>query len=1045
MNKKYDEARQEIVKLLRKELIGPVEEKEIVEKNRPDESYCLGILYPQGQIKSEDNEEIVLQKTLDENKEKDNGDTEQQDPIIKTDNIQKQSSMGISFNVHKDIKTIYAHIKYAFYEKLKNEEKFKEKWQRVPKDTEIELNLEKNQTIDIENGLQLRVYNNKIFKDGIKTVTVTILNSNVEEERKNLVKICSKSFFQIELELEIQGEGEFIEKKIDTNYTNDYEMKNLNLLYSDRKNIAIGHGVSVIWDYEQKEVRKIWIDPLPVYISKQMIPYEEEKDRNCNYRNMNFLYVSDKKEVCDELRYFVKKYKQWLEEQKNEEDLIDTEKEVLEINIEKANIICERIETTINLLESNEDAFKSFQFMNLAMMEQMAKKQHREKEDCKWYPFQIAFILLSIDGIINKQDKNRDIVDLLWFPTGGGKTEAYLGIIAFTIFLRRIKEVKEGRSGSGVTAIMRYTLRLLTLQQFQRASMLICACELIRRRNIEILGTEEISIGLWVGELTENRLEKQKEKIKAYKESEGKSRDRVKNPCLINECPWCKQKIKPIQYSTAKVDRIEIQCGKCEFEGPLPLYLVDDEIYTYKPTLLLSTVDKYARIPWEPKVRELFGLDNNEILPPELIVQDELHLIAGPLGTIDGLYEIILDEFFTKDQIKPKIIASTATIRNAESQVNALYNRKSSIFPSQIRDIKNSFFAKEGTEEEKATRLYMGVISNNVTQTTLLIRVYSALFYAVKYLEQTEKYEKEIIDSFWTLVGYFNSIKELGGAVVQIRNDVVGRYQFLKNTKFKNLMENEEERMNFNFYRSEELTSRNADNSKIGEILKRLEDSYEDGGYNYILATNMISVGIDIDRLNTMIINGQPKLNAEYIQASSRVGRKTPSIVITMYNAGKSRDISHYEQFIRYHSNIYKYVEATSVTPFANMAREKALHSVLISLARHLLEEMNANGGACLINKYENEINKFKEIILKRAESIAPEEKEQVEEELNEIIEKWKEISQGLSYIKNESKNMNKELLVNSDEKVTETNGFRTLNSMRNVDTASNIYVEDSK
>lgn len=264
-------------------------------------------------------------------------------------------------------------------------------------------------------------------------------------------------------------------------------------------------------------------------------------------------------------------------------------------------------------------------------------------------------------------------------------------------------------------------------------------------------------------------------------------------------------------------------------------------------------------------------------------------------------------------------------------------------------------------------------------------------------------------------------------------------------------MENEQEKMHAYFSRYEELTSRNANNTRIGEILKNIENKHlpeengENPAYNYILATNMISVGIDIDRLNLMIINGQPKLNAEYIQASSRVGRKTPSIVITMYNSSKSRDISHYEQFIRYHSNIYKYVEATSVTPFASMAREKAIHSIIISLARQLIEEMNSNEGAALVSKYSEQIDKFKNIILKRAADIAPDKKEEVEKELDRIIEKWESISSGLGYVKNEKKNINKELLVNVEEEVTKSTGFKTLNSMRNVDTASNIYVKDNE
>lgn len=1066
---KYEEARNTIVKILRKELIGPVDEKEIIEGNRPDESYCLGILYPQGQVNSEDEDLIVLQLHPDESKEtREYSDSEQQDDGVKIQNVEKQSSMGISFNVKVEQKELNLFLKYAQYNKIKvdkeqddkeKEEKKNyhgERWQRTPKSVEIKVNIEESTKIEIEEGLQIKIYINKIFTDGTKTVTVTVINTNVESDRRNLSKICQKAFFQIELQLEIEGKGEFIEKKIDGKYTNDYEIKNLDLLYRDNKNIAIGHGCSAMWDYESKFVNKIWIDQIPMYKAKQMVPNQEDEMDNQksdnkvdNFRKMNYLYTAGKEDVCKELNKFILSYEKWLEKQKNQENLTENEIEILNININKANVICDRMKHTITLLSEDEMAYKSFQLMNLAMMKQMMQKQHKEKEDCSWFTFQIAFILLSIDGIIDPSDENRQIVDLLWFPTGGGKTEAYLGVIAFTIFLRRMREVKEGRSGAGVTAIMRYTLRLLTLQQFQRASTLICACELIRRDNINLLGTEEISIGLWVGELTKNKLDDQKKQIRNFIESQGKTREN--DPCLIKECPWCKERIKPIQYNITPVDRIEIKCGKCEFEGALPIYIVDDEVYTHRPTLLFSTIDKYARIPWEARVRKLFGIDDDEILPPELIIQDELHLIAGPLGTIDGLYEIILDELFRKNNIKPKIIASTATIRNSDSQIKALYNRNNCIFPTQIRNIKNSFFAREGSETEKASRLYLGVISNNVTQTTLLIRVYSALFYAVKYIEQSGKYDEEIVDSFWTLVGYFNSIKELGGAVVQIRNDVDGRYKYLVNNKFVSIMENEQEKMRAYFSRYEELTSRNANNARIGEILKNIENKHLINGnegnpaYNYILATNMISVGIDIDRLNLMIINGQPKLNAEYIQASSRVGRKTPSIVITMYNSSKSRDISHYEQFIRYHSNIYKYVEATSVTPFANMAREKAMHSIIISLARQLIEEMNSNEGAALVSKYSEQINEFKDIILKRAEDIAPEKKAEVEKELDRIIEKWESISSGLGYVKNEKKNINKELLVNIEEEATKSTGFKTLNSMRNVDTASNIYVKDNE
>ena len=491
--------------------------------------------------------------------------------------------------------------------------------------------------------------------------------------------------------------------------------------------------------------------------------------------------------------------------------------------------------------------------MNKAMLNQMQKKA-KEKKEPQWYPFQIAFILLTLDGIIDKNNDNRDIVDLLWFPTGGGKTEAYLGILAFTIFFRKIQQAKKGNLPIGTVAIMRYTLRLLTLQQFERASTLICACELLRQKNEDVLGNEEISIGLWVGENTEIYLKNGKKAIKEYMESQSRF---LNNPCLIKRCPWCGEEIKPDQYNLNFPDRIAIKCGKCEISGYLPIYLIDEEIYNRRPTLLISTVDKYARIPWLKDAGKIFGLDQENALPPELIIQDELHLIAGPLGTISGLYETIIDEYCSSKGIKPKIIASTATIRNADEQIKSLYARKSNIFPTQIKDITDSFFAKEGNEKQKATRMYIGTISTNISPVTLLVRVYAAIFYATRYLKE-KGYSQEVVDSFWTEVGYFNSIRELGGAVIQIKNDVIDRYKYLSKEKFKNIMPYDMMRKYY-FENTVEITSRNTGKSNIDEILHKLEVHYpEKGSQDYVLATNMISVGIDIDRLNLMIIDGQP-------------------------------------------------------------------------------------------------------------------------------------------------------------------------------------------
>lgn len=1018
----YYEARKEIYDILKKDLVGPVKTDEIIQGELPIKTYSLGILYPQGisEYRNEDPEKL-------EEKDDDNAED---DESVKLENINKQSVIGISCNIKNGVNKINVKVNFAKYIK-----KEKESWERNPAIWQDDVEVKNGNKIEIEEGLELRITTFKIFSDNTKTATISLINKNHAEKDEGMTSISIKSFLQVRLEISsIDDSDIFIEKKIKINTLGDEELESLNLLYKNKTNLAVGNGTAVMWEKGKKETNKIWTEVLPQYVSNQMIPMATNIGRYCE---MEFLANCNKDELYTELNILHAEYEKWLNLQAEDETLSDRERYILNKNIEKAKTVNERIIKTIEMLTTNEDAFKAFRFMNMAMLKQMKKKG--KSSNPKWYPFQIAFILLTLDGIIDPKNENRNIVDLLWFPTGGGKTEAYLGVLAFTIFYRKIKQTKKGNLPIGTVAIMRYTLRLLTLQQFERASTLICACEILRRENKETLGNEEISIGLWVGENTENYIKDAKSNIKKYIEKGFKRND---NPCLIKKCPWCGEEIKPDQYDLGMTNRIGIKCGKCDFEGYLPIYLIDEEIYKRRPTLLISTVDKYARIPWLKESGRLFGLDDKDILPPELIIQDELHLIAGPLGTIAGLYETIIDEYCSSKGVKPKIIASTATIRNSDEQIKSLYARKGNIFPTQIKDITDSFFAKEGNEMQKASRMYIGTTSTNISPVTLLVRVYADIFYATRYLKE-KGYSNEVVDSFWTEVGYFNSIRELGGAVVQIRNDVKDRYRYLCKNKFSSIMPTENMEKYY-FEKMVEITSRNTGKTVIDEVLHKLEVRYpEKNAQDYILATNMISVGIDIDRLNLMIIDGQPKLNSEYIQASSRVGRKTPSIVIDLYNATKSRDKSHYEQFITYHSNIYKYVEATSVTPFSCMSRGKALHAVLISLVRQFIPEMSEESGAGKIKERKAEIYEYAERILKRVKIVDEEELEQVKEDLDKIIEHWDSITDGtnLTYSKQNSEKKLKKLLIRTDETSSDASGFITLNSMRNVDTSSNIFI----
>jgi ATP-dependent helicase YprA (DUF1998 family) len=584
---------------------------------------------------------------------------------------------------------------------------------------------------------------------------------------------------------------------------------------------------------------------------------------------------------------------------------------------------------------------------------------------------------------------------LIWFPTGGGKTEAYLGLSAFTIFLKRIKNTED----SGTTVLMRYTLRLLTAQQFQRAASLICACDKIRKDNEEELGTSRITIGLWVGETLSPIYRDDARKIFGKLE-DGREED---NPFIVLKCPWCGSQmglIKGVNNNRVKgykrrsiggVQTIIYQCDntQCDFSKPeftLPLIVIDEDIYDNPPTLLIGTVDKFAMLTWRPEARSLFGFrDTKRLTPPELIIQDELHLISGPLGSMVGLYETMIEELCTYNEIKPKIIASTATISRAKEQINSLYGRgleNVNIFPAQCLSAGDSFFAYE--DKDSAGRLYAGVFASALpSHATAQVRLLSALLQSVKSIPVMEE---RMRDPYWTAMTYFNSIRELGHAATLIRADI---REYMNSIWIRKTIKGDERRF---INRDIELTSR-INSCDIPDYLEQLSKPWTGEKSEYpvdvCLATNMISVGVDIPRLGLMTIIGQPKTTSEYIQASSRVGRskRGPGIIFTIYNCSKPRDRSHFEHFQEYHSKIYSKVEPTSVTPFSSPARERALHAILIGLIRYYSEQSRNSPRPFPASEI---IARVKQIIFDRVNLIDGEEYEKTLELIEEKLEYWR-------------------------------------------------------
>ncbi|MDV4152121.1 helicase-related protein [Clostridium sp. AL.422] len=927
----------------------------------------------------------------------------------------------------------------------------------------------------------------KSFGENIFSYTVMLVNNQKD------CKGYKNCLFQPELRINSEENNiKFIEhsymSKRGIGIVNDEDLV-YELLYRNKKSYAIGHGVASGQAVDDNlGAGEIYTDFFPSFEVPQLEFSISELDNSENILSMfelSDLSKLTKKEKTSLLNDFCKSYEKWIEELKESSKRIDKIfDKVVKEQITKCIETLNRMKRGVEILSQNDKVYSAFNLMNRAMLIQREHSKFNggefdrypgdsdfpkfnymniEKKYGSWRAFQLAFILINIEGISNVKSSDRDIVDLIWIPTGGGKTEAYLGLTGFTIFLRRLTDPV---NGGGTTIIMRYTLRLLAAQQFVRASILICACEKIRRESKELnLGKDEISIGLWVGgtPTPNNNIEAKKLfKLLTKSTSSSQELDNAKknnNKFQVLKCPWCGTKLE-IEYVDGKkkgnwgydYDKKKIIfCPepRCDFHKKLPIQVVDEELYKEPPTLLFGTVDKFAALPWEGEVSKLFALDKkNKRKQPELIIQDELHLISGPLGSMVGLYETAIDamcsNICSENPIRPKIIASTATIKRASEQCKMLFNRQVSQFPPSGINIEDSYFIREIPIDIKHGRQYIGIMPSGKTPTTTQVRLYTAILQSLKFIEAPDK----VLDKYWTMVGYFNSIRELGKTSNLVVDDIASN-----NMRYmKRLLKSND--LRFVGY-PQELTSR-VESTEIVKILKNLENNYKrnskkDNEYNsrpidVLLASNMISVGVDISRLDLMVISGQPKQTSEYIQASSRVGRKYPGVVFTLYNPSKTRDRSHYELFYPYHQTFYKYVEPTSITPFSEQARERGLHAIFISMVRHLLKLIGDEDAHDFKDSLDN-LNIIKDYILERAKDLDNTELQDVaietKNEIESIIERWdSKVKTAVTgdRVCYKSKKYGKNLLIPFLDE-NENNAFPTMQSLRNVDSEAKVDI----
>lgn len=1096
---KYAAVRQEIVKAIRTDLIGPRRPEEELDEN-PRYAYLVGMLEPQHDENVLSTKEQEIEADIDYGKNEDFTTVEDDDnEPISNAKFQLPSSIGISFYVENRLDGIRLKVTWGDYakpaKKAVNKDGKKQDntiYKRTPKTETVHVRFSdcrRTKDYPLGSDPNIHVHVSRIpLKSEYSLVTAYVVN-----KRSNPSGDVEGLMFQVRIKASAENHSAvFVAEHICRNGLTTEE-----LYYEQRPIIGRGRGCAAAWG-ETKNGRTNYVES--TFIPEYEYPgvSTELKDFPHGYFSARQMAAKERKtETIQKLNTLADSYEDWINE-----TLIGSSK-MCDLKFQKqignnvrdrCLVALRRIRDGIDIIKNDDVSFEAFRFMNRVIFMQNCIKNYAKKHkgnikcdfeeftnpgntenDFEWRPFQIAFILLSLKGIVHPEDSEREIVDLLFFPTGGGKTEAYLGLMAFTIANRRLRASDDDkyRRDGGVTIILRYTLRLLTTQQRDRITKMVVAAELVRREDFPCYGSEPITIGFWVGgRVTPNSFKKLREN--PY---EAKSQENLLYKQLLT-CPFCGT---PFAKDNFNIDpdrkSVKIYCSdtRCMFFSgaqpkkriPVPVYLVDEEIYAKCPTIILSTVDKFANLPWDVNTNSLFGRVNRKcsrdgyiaigakkhpnhkkkgrlpaaettevkpFLPPELIIQDELHLITGPLGTVYGAYETIVENMCMHDGIKPKYVVSTATIKNKDAQTKNLYARnETSQFPPNGFVIGDSFFIREIPVEEEPFREYVGICAPGQSMKTALLRTYAIILQETHALSQQAEY-RDVIDPYYTLIGYFNSIRELGGAVRLLRDDIPARIK-----RIQKRYDHEERR---NLHKNDEITSR-MPSWKIPEKLNQLELPYTDTGHiDTALATNMIAVGMDVDRLGLMVVTGQPKQNSEYIQATSRIGRAHPGLVVTLYNAYRPRDLSHYENFTGYHAQLYRFVEGTTVTPFSARARDRVLHALVIAAVRLLYPKMAENKSAAAINSMpQDQIDAVKTMILDRIKIVKPSARADASKEIDQFIDWWKlQAAQNkpLYYYVTSTRKYRR--LMNGYEQHHIESEKPTLRSMRDVESTAKMY-----
>lgn len=1062
--------RENLGDILRRELLGPIHGPEEILPFSPRSQYLVGHIAPVKLVGSataapddSDGRDLIEVRTDDDGATEGRGvpayAADDSEADAEGDDVEDRApkqglmipaSMGLRFQVAADVEDFRVVASWGTYETIETDKVTKagrpvREFQRTPVEETRTVRLAdltpgRTTTISLKESIVLRIdrYNDR----GRVLVEIALCN-----DRETPMPIpLSMWMFQTKLFVDAGGAEVFlpVQDVMEQGWPeHDDEVKRLNLQYRNRLEFAIGRTCSVDWTVRNGSRRATAVETTWLPVAET--PQTKARAVDDAQLSMDVLAAVSHQALREGLAPLIDGYSAWLDSQAEEAATLPSHlQETAEVALWEAREAHKRLVAGLEHVATDSEALRCFQFMNRVMRDQRVASQvaairsadaslsieraqdivaDRGESAASWRPFQLAFILMQLGALTDptnavRSSEHQSKVELLFFPTGGGKTEAYLGLAAYAFAIRRRQGVIESSEGpldgrDGIAVLMRYTLRLLTAQQFQRATALVCAAELARLEDENTWGTVPFRIGLWVGtDVSPKRFEEADEQLRKANEGFGHRLTVLQ----IQRCPWCGT---PITGAQVKADanrrRVFVHCGdelaRCPFakggavsEG-LPVLTVDEEIYRLAPAFVIATVDKFARLAREGEAAALFGYVSRRcgrhgyvhadyphcqvgshpakgglpaatvvpvgrLRPPDLIIQDELHLITGALGTSVGLFEVAVEilsswETAAGAPVKPLIVASTATVRNAQEQVRGLYGRQVEIFPPQVLDVADTFFSQEvPIDETNPGRRYIGVSAQGVRLSSAEIRVSEVLLSAGQLLLDRAG---AAADPYMTLVGYFNATRELAGMARYLADDIQSRVKRpRKDSGFPS-----RRGASFGLLKTGELTSRIA-SSEIGATLDRLglefDPNYDttdaarrriaeakegkktarrseaDSPFDVVLATSMLQVGVDVQRLGLMLVVGQPKNTAEYIQASSRVGRDSsarPGLVVSLGNWARPRDLAHFEQFRHYHETFYAQVEALSVTPYSPTSLARGIDGLLVSATRVLQAAVN--------------------------------------------------------------------------------------------------------